>query len=182
LRAAGALPINLDVSKAESIAGLAWQLDGEKFDVAVYVAGVFGPSSGAKAEPTAADFDKVMHTNVLGAMQVMPTIAPMVEAARGKFVFISSGMGSIDDAGGSNGWIYRASKAALNMVVKSASFDYPRATLVAMCPGWVQTDMGGPNASLTVEASVGGMLKVINTLTSGDTGSYRNYSGKNLAW
>lgn len=182
LRAAGAEAIKLDVARTDSLAGLGWQLDGAKFDLAVYVAGVYGPSHGATAPPTEKDFDSVMHTNVLGAMQLIPTIAPMVEAARGKFVFISSGMGSISDASSSGGWIYRASKAALNMVVKSTSLDYPQATMVAMCPGWVRTDMGGPNASISVEESVSGMLKVIATLVQSDSGTYRNHSGKHLQW
>lgn len=182
LRSAGAEPIKLDVTKPESLAGIGWQLDGEKLDLAVYVAGVYGPAHQAGAAPTEADFDKVMHTNVLGAMQAIPLVAPMVEAAQGKFAFISSGMGSIGEAESSFGWLYRASKAALNMVVKTASFDYPKATFVALCPGWVRTDMGGQNATLSVDQSVDGLLKVIGTLTQADSGSYRNYSGRKLAW
>lgn len=182
LRSAGAEPIKLDVTKPELLAGIGWQLDGEKLDLAVYVAGVYGPAHQAGAAPTEADFDKVMHTNVLGAMQAIPLVAPMVEAAQGKFAFISSGMGSIGEAESSFGWLYRASKAALNMVVKTASFDYPKATFVALCPGWVRTDMGGQNATLSVDQSVDGLLKVIGTLTQADSGSYRNYSGRKLAW
>src|SRR6185312_3283414 len=82
LKAAGAQAIKLDVASTESISQLAWQLDGEKLDMAVYVAGVLGPRQGAKHPPSAEDFDQVLHTNVLGAMQLMPTVAPMVEAAR----------------------------------------------------------------------------------------------------
>jgi len=123
-----------------------------------------------------------MHTNALGAMQVMPTIAPLVEAAEGKLICISSGMGSIGEAESSLGWVYRASKAALNMTVKCASFDYPNATLVAMCPGWVRTDMGGPNATLSTEQSVADMLNVIDGLTAVDTGTYRSHSGRVIAW
>lgn len=182
LRSSGATPLKLDVARPESLAGLGWQLDGEKLDLAVYVAGVYGPQHQAGAAPTAQDFDKVMHTNVLGAMQAIPLVAPMVEAARGKFIFISSGMGSISEAESSAGWLYRASKAALNMAVKCAAFDHPNAIFVAMCPGWVRTDMGGPNASIPVEESVSGQLNVIGQLTQADSGSYRNYAGRRLAW
>lgn len=183
LRADGADTVKLDVTKPESLAGLGWQLDGEKIDLAVYVAGVYGPKGQSTREPPMAhDFDAVMHTNVLGAMQAIPMIAPMVEAAQGKFAFISSGMGSIGETDTSYGWLYRTSKAALNMAVKSASLDYPAATFVAMCPGWVRTDMGGPNASISVEESVGGLLKVIGDLKKEDSGSYRNYAGRTLAW
>jgi NAD(P)-dependent dehydrogenase (short-subunit alcohol dehydrogenase family) len=103
----------------------------------------------ATEPPTQQDFDRLMHTNVLGAMQVIPQVAPLVEAAKGRFVFITSGMAQIAGADSSFGWLYRVSKAALNMAVAAARHDYPAATLVAMSPGWVQTDMGGPGAPLT---------------------------------
>lgn len=181
LRSAGAQSLRLDVARADSIATLEWQLDGEKIDLALYAAGVYA-GGGADTAPAAAEFDRVMHTNVLGAMQLIPSAAPLVAAAGGKFVFLSSGMGSIQDAESSHGWVYRVSKSALNMAVKSASFDYPGAALVAMCPGWVKTELGGKNAPLTVEQSVSGMLDVIATLGPADTGSYRNYLGEHLVW
>jgi len=183
LRAAGAEPLKLDVTRPESLAGLGWQLDGAKLDLAVYVAGVYGPShQGAKSPPTAADFDAVMHANVLGAMQVLPLVAPMVEDAGGRFVFISSGMGSIGEAESSYGWLYRVSKAALNMAVRSAAFDYPKATFLALCPGWVRTDMGGAQAELAVEDSVAGMLKVIMAARREDSGTFRNHAGRAVGW
>jgi len=182
LKEEGAEPIKLDVTQAESLAGLDWQLDGVKFDLAVYAAGVYGSSQGACAPPVAQEFDKVMNTNVLGAMQAIPSIAPMVEAAGGKFIFISSGMGSIGEVSSSEGWVYRVSKAALNMAVKAASLNYPKAAMVAMSPGWVRTDMGGPHASLPVEQSVGDMLRVIASLKREDTGSFRDHSGHHLTW
>jgi NAD(P)-dependent dehydrogenase (short-subunit alcohol dehydrogenase family) len=183
LQTAGALPLKLDVTRPESLAGVGWQLDGAKLDLAVYVAGVYGPShQTAASPPTQADFDAVMHANVLGAMQALPLVAPMVEEAAGRFVVISSGMGSIGEAESSHGWIYRASKAALNMAVKSASFDYPKATLLAMCPGWVRTDMGGEHAALAVEDSVAGMLRVMLARGVEDSGSFWNHAGRRMGW
>ncbi|MGZ3159734.1 MAG: SDR family oxidoreductase [Burkholderiaceae bacterium] len=182
LKSVGAEPIKLDVAKTASLAELAWQLDDVKVDLALYVAGVFGSNAGAETAPTVADFDKVMHTNVRGAMQLIPTVAPMVEAAHGKFIFISSGMGSIGETKSSSGWTYRVSKAALNMAVRAASFDYPKAIMVAMCPGWVRTAMGGTSATLSPQQSVQGMLQVIDSLKLTDTGTYRNHGGRHLAW
>jgi NAD(P)-dependent dehydrogenase (short-subunit alcohol dehydrogenase family) len=182
LQTEGAEAIKLDVARPESLAGLGWRLDGAKVDLAVYVAGVYGPTDGAKVAPTVDDFDTVMHPNVLGAMQLIPMVAPMVEAAGGKFMFITSGMGSIGESGSSEGWVYRASKAALNMTVKSAVTDYPKATFIAMSPGWVRTDMGGPSATIGVDESVTGMLSVAAMLTIADTGTFRNYAGRELAW
>ena len=91
----------------------------------------------ARQPPTQSEFDRVMHTNVLGAMQAIPQVAPLVEAAQGRFAFISSELGRIGGATSSHTWLYRVSKAALNMAVASAQHDYPRATLVALHPGWV---------------------------------------------
>jgi NAD(P)-dependent dehydrogenase (short-subunit alcohol dehydrogenase family) len=182
LQADGAAALKIDVTKPEALAALGWQLDGVELELALYVAGVSGPRAGSSAPPTAAEFDAVMHANVLGAMQSIPLIAPLVEAANGKFIFISSIMGSIAETQGSSVWTYRVSKAALNMAVRAASFDYPKATMVAMHPGWVRTDMGGQNASLSVEESAGAMRRVIESLSNKESGTFWDQTGKKLAW
>lgn len=182
LRAAGAVALRADVSKPESLAGLGWELEGTRLDLAVYVAGVTGPLNGATYALTADDFDKVMHTNVLGAMQCMPLIAPMVEQARGRFIFISSEMGSIGETQSSYGWVYRTSKAALNMAVRAAAYDYPKAVFIALSPGWVRTEMGGADAPLSVEESVTGMLAAISRLQVSDSGGFFSHAGDPLPW
>ncbi|RYX93137.1 MAG: SDR family oxidoreductase [Comamonadaceae bacterium] len=180
LKAMGAKPLRVDVAEAASISGLAWQLDGEEIDVALYVAGVF-PAADARTPPTHLEFDRTMHTNVLGAMQAIPQVAPMVEAgARGKggrFVFISSAMAKISGVENSRGWAYRVSKAALNMAVASAQHDYPKAIMVAMSPGWVQTDMGGAGAALSVQQSVSSMRRAIAGLTASQKGAFLDHDG-----
>ena len=182
LHTAGAETFKLDVARPESLATISWQLDGVKLDLAVYVAGVLGSRNDATEPPTVADFDAVMHTNVLGAMQAIPMVAPFVEAAAGQFMFVSSGMGSISDASSSYTWVYRASKAALNMVVKSAASTYSKATMLVMSPGWVRTDMGGPHAGISVEQSVSDMRRVLSTLGVKDSGSFYNHDGRQLPW
>lgn len=119
-----------------------------------------------------------MHTNVLGLMQVLPQVMPMVEAAGGAFGALSSAMSQIGPVPGSNCWLYRVSKAALNMAVSSARFDHPKATLVALDPGWVQTDMGGGAAPLTAEASVRGLRAVLAGLTPEDNGQLIHHDGR----
>jgi NAD(P)-dependent dehydrogenase (short-subunit alcohol dehydrogenase family) len=173
----GARAIKLDVTDAASISGLGWQLDGEKLDLAIYVAGVY-TTAGATQPPSRDEFDRTMHTNVLGAMQAIPQVAPLVEAAGGKFVFITSQMGRIAGVGSSFGWVYRASKAALNMAVASAQPDYPKAVFVAMNPGWVQTDMGGAGAPLKVQDSVAGMRAAIGKLTPREQGAFLDHDGQ----
>ena len=163
LTALGAVALNLDVANPASVSGLSWNLDGERLDVAWYVAGVFS-KAGATTPPTQSDFDIVMHTNVLGAMQALPQVAPMVEAAQGVFCFVTSEMGHIAGVPGSNAWLYRTSKAALNMAVVAAQGDYPAARMVLMHPGWVQTDMGSAAAPLSVQTSVTGMRATLASL------------------
>lgn len=177
LRALGAVPLKLDVANPASISGLAWLLDGEKIDIAIYVAGVMSRGD-ALTPPTQPDFDLVMHTNVLGAMQAIPQVAPLVEAAQGRLAFISSDMGRMTGVPSSYSWTYRVSKAALNMAVASARHSYPQAILVALSPGWVQTDMGGSGAPLSVLSSVAAMRDTLARLTPADSGRFFDIDGQ----
>lgn len=177
LREAGAEPLRLDVADPASVSGLALQLDGEKLDVALYVAGVMDRAN-ATSPPTRDAFDRVMHANVLGAMQVLPQVMPSVQGAGGVFGALSSSMSLIGAVPASNAWLYRVSKAALNMAVASARFDYPGARLVALDPGWVQTDMGGGAAQLTVGESVAGLRAAIASLTEADNGRLIHHDGR----
>jgi NAD(P)-dependent dehydrogenase (short-subunit alcohol dehydrogenase family) len=177
IEALGAKALKLDVAQPASISGLGRQLAGEKIDVALYVAGVY-TRGGATEPPSRDEFDRTMHTNVLGAMQAIPQVAPLVEAAGGRFVFITSQMGQIGTVDSSFGWVYRTSKAALNMAVAAAQPDYPRAIFVAMNPGWVQTDMGGPDAPLKVQDSVSGMRAAIAKLTRREQAAFIDHDGQ----
>ena len=178
LRELGAQALRLDVADVASVSGLAWQLDGEKIDTAWYVAGVICNRANATQPPTREQFDSVMHTNVLGAMQVIPQVVPLVESAGGRMAFISSAMGLIGEVGSSGAWLYRVSKAALNMAVKSAQASYPGATLVCLHPGWVQTDMGGSGAPVTAVQSAAGMRRVMTAVTPQDQGAFFSYDGQ----
>ncbi len=180
VQALGAQALTVDVAHPASVSGLAWMLDGEKIGVALYVAGVIR-RPGALTPPTREDFDAVMHANVLGAMQAIPQVAPLVADARGVFAFLSSSMSQIGSVPGSDSWLYRTSKAALNMAVAAAQHDYPGATLVTIDPGWVQTDMGGAAAPLTVQASVRGMRETLAGLTPADKGCLLHHDGRRAA-
>lgn len=180
VQALGAEALTVDVANPASVSGLAWQLDGEKIDLALYVAGVLRRPN-ALTPPTQQDFDAVMHTNVLGAMQAIPQVAPLVEAAQGRFAFISSELGRIGGVASSHTWLYRVSKAALNMAVASAQHDYPRATLVALHPGWVQTEMGGEQAPLTAPESVAAMRATLARLTPAHKGQFLQRDGTPFA-
>ena len=184
LHALGCEPLKMDVTDPASVSGLAWRLDGEKIDTAWYVAGVMCSRANAKTPPTQQEFDRVMHANVLGAMQVIPQVAPLVEASKasagGRMGFVSSEMGHIAGVGGSGAWLYRVSKAALNMAVASARLSYPAATFISFHPGWVQTDMGGGSAPVTVPDSAAGLRHTLANATSADNGAFMRYDGTRI--
>jgi NAD(P)-dependent dehydrogenase (short-subunit alcohol dehydrogenase family) len=182
LRALGAAAIGLDVADEVNCAGMAWPIDGAAFDVAVFCAGIYGPRSQALETPTQTEFDAVMHTNVLGAMRVFPQLADAF-APGARLAVISSRMGSIGSRSASSGWLYRASKAALNSVLKDTSLVLGgRAVCVAFHPGWVKTDMGGAGAALEVEASVADMRATLARLGAADNGRFLNHDGSAIEW
>lgn len=182
LRELGAKALTLDVTQAASVSGLAWQVDGERFDVVVINAGVFGPRAGALEAPGEAEFDTVMHTNVLGPMRLLPQVAEVL-APGARLALISSRMGAISGRSGTHGWLYRASKAALNSVMKDASLALAgKATVISFHPGWVRTDMGGGDADIDASTSIAGMRTVLASVKPADTGSFFNYDGQRLDW
>jgi len=185
LKALGAETLRLDVAQPASNSGLSWQLDGEKIDLAIYVAGAMDRAS-VNTPPTRDRFDAVMHTNVMGAMQVIPQIVPMVQEAQGVIVCISSVMGSMQETISGNAALYRVSKAALNMVVRCTQAEQPGITVLAIHPGWVQTEMGGQQAPLTPEQSATSLRHTLNTvLESRDPqfkGAFLNHDGSTLPW
>lgn len=185
LKDLGCEPLRLDVADPASSSGLAWSLDGEKLDLAIYLAGVMDRAP-APQPPTREAFDTLMHTNVLGAMQTIPQILPMLQEARGTLVCISSVMGSQQETSNGSAWLYRVSKAALNMVVRCVQAEQPDVTVLAMHPGWVQTDMGGPQAPLTLAHSVHSLCQTIETVRTRHDPAYRgaflNHDGSPLPW
>ena len=93
-------------------------------------------------------------------------------------------MGSVSLMSSGAGWLYRASKAALNSAVRSASLELgPRGVVCfAFHPGWVRTDMGGAGADIDVQSSVAGMRRVLASASESHNGKFLNYSGDQLSW
>jgi len=181
LRGLGATAIELDVTSAESASRLAWQLDGARFDVIVHVAGVLLRTPGMEA-PTDAEFDATMHANVLGPMRVLPPLGELL-APDAKLALLSSRMGSIGARAATGSWLYRASKAAANSVLKDLSLAWAgQAVCIAFHPGWVRTDMGGAGADLEVSRSVADMRRTLAGLTRADNGRFLNHDGTPIDW
>ena len=182
ITALGAKALRLDVTSTADAAALARQIDGEAFDVVILNAGVFGPRSQGLQAPTQDEFDAVMHTNVLGAMRVLPQVVDAL-APGARLAVISSRMGSMGLRVSNAGWLYRASKAALNSVLKDASLALAgKAVCVALHPGWVRTDMGGAGADIDVATSAADIRSTLAALTPADNGCFFNHDGQPLAW
>jgi NAD(P)-dependent dehydrogenase (short-subunit alcohol dehydrogenase family) len=174
----------LDVTDADTISALSWHLDDKPLDLLIINAGVLGPDTGSFTAPGAEAFDAVMHTNVLGPMRLIQAFGANVARTKGVIAVMSSRMGSISEAHGTDALTYRCSKAAANMVMKAAANEFgPQgAKVISLHPGWVRTDMGGPNATISVGESVEGLRKVIHNLSTDDNGRFLDYTGRNLNW
>jgi len=182
LRALGANAIALDVANVESASRLAWQIDSEAFDVIVFCAGVYGPHTTGLEPPSEAEFAAVMNTNVLGPMRVLPSLVDAL-APGAKLALLSSRMGAIGPRTGHQGWLYRASKAAVNSVLKDVSQVLAgRCICVSLHPGWVRTEMGGAGGDLAPEQSASDIRRVIAGLSAADNGRFINHDGATIPW
>lgn len=185
LREAGVETYRIDVLDDKDLAAFAWQIDDEPVDVVVLNAGVYGPrDSSLNNAPSRSDFDEVMQTNVLAPLKLLPILSPLVLKSRGTLALLSSRMGSIGSVAGNYGLLYRASKAAVNLVGRLAHTELsPRgARVLLLHPGWVRTDMGGPNADVEVTDSVGGLRRVIADRAQYPSGGFYDYRGQSIAW
>ena len=182
IAALGAQAQRLDVTDRSAASAPDWLAQAPRFDAAVFNAGIYGPRTSGLVAPSQADFDAVMHTNVLGALQVLPWLVGHL-AQGGVLGVISSRMGSMGLRTSPAGGLYRASKAALNSVLKDASLAVAgRAICVALHPGWVRTDMGGAGADLDVRDSVTHLRRTLAGVTPADNGGFFDHDGTPLAW
>ncbi|RDX40550.1 NAD(P)-binding protein [Lentinus brumalis] len=126
---------------------------------------------------------KTFVTNVVGPAYVSQAFVDRVEKSEKKtIVNISSTVGSIASDFGAAPASYGISKTALNMLTYKQAKEKPDITVISMCPGWLQTDMGGQNAMHPVSVGVAGVLKTISSLKSGDSGKFFNFQGENVPW
>ena len=184
LASVGATALRLDVTDDSGFANLAKALNAASIDVCIYNAGVLGPENSGAVPCAESEFDAVFRTNVLGALRAIPLVAPALVKSKGRFAFISSRMGSIGLQASVSRVTYRASKAALNMVVHTAAMEWgPQGvTCISLHPGWVKTDMGGSGADIEPAVSIAGMRKVIDNADASANGRFFDYAGKELTW
>jgi NAD(P)-dependent dehydrogenase (short-subunit alcohol dehydrogenase family) len=174
----------LDVIDEYQLPALAKSLNDEAIDILINNAGVGGFDDSFGNTPTN-EWLETLRVNAIAPLHVAEQFLPHLERGQRRLIVnITSKMGSIADNGSGGSYSYRTSKAALNMVAKSMAHDLKgrRIIVVVFHPGWVKTDMGGPQALLPPKASVGGMRAKIATLTAADSGKFFNYDGKPLPW
>ncbi|HKN30498.1 MAG TPA: SDR family NAD(P)-dependent oxidoreductase [Roseiarcus sp.] len=183
-RSAGRLEIEtVDVVKPETIAALRQRLAARRFDVLFVVAGVGSGPSETIATVSTEEFNRVMMTNALGPMRVVEALESLV-SPNGVIGVMSSGLGSVAN-NASGGWeVYRASKAALNTLMRSfaARHASDRRGFVIIAPGWVRTDMGGPNAPLSVEDSIPGVVDAIASQAGRSDLRFLDRTGREVPW
>ena len=175
----------LDVSSQKSMEDLTLQLTGHAIDIFINNAGVYGPRDSTFGKVSANEWAKVLQVNAEAPMILTQLLIDNLrDGSDKKLLYITSKMGSIDDNKGGGSYVYRSSKAALNAVVKSISVDLRDSgfSVAVLHPGWVQTDMGGPNALIDVTTSVSKMIDVIDNLNSHNSGSFFNYDGGIIPW
>jgi len=176
--------VPLEIQNHQQCDALATELKGVAIDVLISNAGVYGDQH-AFGELDYQVWRDTLETNVLSAIKLAEVFAPhLATSQQGLFVAISSLMGSIADNDSGGSYLYRSSKAALNAVMKSLSYDFSRqgTGVLIFHPGWVRTDMGGPNALIDVDESISGMRRVIEQFELAQTGSFIKYDGSAMPW
>jgi NAD(P)-dependent dehydrogenase (short-subunit alcohol dehydrogenase family) len=175
----------LEVTDFARVRALADELAGQAIDVLINNAGVYGPRETRAAEVDGEAWAHVLRVNTIAPFVVSECFMGHVAAStQNRIVAVSSSMGSIAKTRSADGYIYRSSKAALNMAMRclSATAAERGVTVAMLHPGWVRTDMGGSGADIEPAASVDGMRRVIAALKPEDNGKFFNHDGTELPW
>ncbi|MBU2664119.1 SDR family NAD(P)-dependent oxidoreductase [Actinoplanes bogorensis] len=174
---------HVDITEPEQVRALRERLGGREFDLLFVNAGVTNGPAETAADVTTDEFTRLMVTNALSPMRVIETLGDLVPAD-GTIAIMSSGQGSVanNERGGFE--IYRASKSALNQLMRSYAArhrDDPR-TLLLTAPGWVKTDLGGADAALTIDESIPKLVTTIDAQRGHGGLQFLDYQGRTVAW
>ena len=183
---------SLDVEDLNSIESLAKELQNKPIDVLLNVAGYYGKSivsePGGLQEFGDTDYDdwlRIVKINIFAPMKICESFIQNIELGKQKkIITLSSIIGSIGGNDQGMMYAYRVSKAGVNAIMRSMALDLSSRGIIAipLHPGWVRTDMGGPDADIDTETSVKGMKNVIDNLKKEDSGRYMVYDGSELPW
>ena len=174
----------LDVTSQASIEHLARALNHTPIDVLINNAGLHGDRR-PFGNTDVALWNKIFEVNTIAPVQILAALLENVAAsAQKKVVNFSSKVGSIGDGPTGGSYAYRSSKTALNMAMVNAAHELKARglTILLIHPGWVQTDMGGPTAPVSIEQSITGIRRIIDKSTQAETGHFYDYTGRQLPW
>ena len=174
----------LEVTDYDAVGALAGKLAGEPIDILINNAGISGREATVLGSIDPVVWRQTFEVNTLAPLMIAQAFVEHVaRSEQRKMIALSSRLGSIALAD-SGRYAYRASKAALNMKWKGLSIDLAGKGVICVVlhPGWVQTDMGGAAATLTIEQSVPTMVNLIDGLKSSDNGRFINYDGTEFPW
>ena len=171
----------MDVTDAGSVKAAAAELDGQAIDLLLNNSGIIGPRGQTIGNIDYDAWAEVLEVNTMGPKAFVEHVA---RSESKLIVTLTSGMGSIADNTSGGSIAYRSSKAAVNMVMRSLAIDLASRdiTCVVVNPGWVRTDMGGPNANLTPAESVTRLRHLIENLGPTHSGRFFNHDGREYAW
>ena len=175
----------LDVTNYEQMAALADQLGNRPIDILLSNAGIYGSKGVGFGEVDAQEWRQVLEVNTIAPFMLVQTFVEQVAASQQKLVaVISSKVGSIADNSSGGSYIYRSSKTAVNQVVKSLSIDLTDRdiTVISLHPGWVKTDMGGPNAEISTDESVSGLKGILQSARLAQSGQFIEFNGSSIPW
>ncbi|AOJ89015.1 3-oxoacyl-ACP reductase [Burkholderia sp. MSMB0856] len=173
----------LDICAPEQLAALRARLSGRRFDMLFVNAGTTNDPNETIGDVTTDEFVRVMITNALAPMRVIDTLQDLV-TPDGLIGAMSSGQGSVANNVSGMREVYRGSKAALNQFMRSFAARQagtPRA-MVLMAPGWVRTELGGPDARLTIDESVPSLVNVLIGKQRRAGLEYLDYQGRTVPW
>ena len=176
---------SLDVGRDEDIRRLVEALRGEAIDILLNNAGIHGPAQQGFGTIDEAGWMETFRINVVAPYKMAVAFAERVAASRRKVIAtMGSLMGSVAENSSGGMYPYRSSKSAVHMVMKSLAIDLRSRGIIAVAlhPGWVRTDMGGPQAPLTAAESVAGLRRVLSSLTLEDSGKLWDYQQRVLPW
>jgi NAD(P)-dependent dehydrogenase (short-subunit alcohol dehydrogenase family) len=177
--------VAMDVTDAESVRNVATQLKDVTIDVLINSAGIVGAPGQKTGNVDYQSWAHVLDVNTMGPLRVLESFSDHIARSERKLVItITSGMGSLADNTSGGSIAYRSSKAAVNMVMRSAAIDLaPRGiTCVLVNPGWVRTDMGGPKAPLSPQESVTAMRRLIEAFGPNQSRKFYNHDGREYPW
>jgi NAD(P)-dependent dehydrogenase (short-subunit alcohol dehydrogenase family) len=182
--ASGRLEVEtVDITEPEQVATLRERLTTRRFDLLFVNAGVKNDDRETIADVSTEEFVRVLVTNTLSPMRVVERLQDLV-VPDGTIAVMSSGQGSVTNNDRGNYEVYRASKAGLNTLMRSFAARTPgsQRTLLLMAPGWVRTDLGGPNAALSIEESIPNLVSTVEAQAGKGGLQYLDYRGRTVPW